>query len=114
MNVSKSKRQKSNCKSYNNYQDFIGAHSLSKDDEREITNTSIIGGRFHISDEEYIQFLDMYYKDIVKPGNTEHLTEKQLEIGGPIAIDIDLRYDYNIINRQHDAEFIHSLLLIYL
>ena len=114
MNVSKSKRQKSTGRIYNNYQDFIGAHSLAKDDEREITNTSIIGGRFHISDEEYIQFLDMYYNDIVKPGNTEHLTEKQLEAGGPIAIDIDLRYDYNIINRQHDAEFIHSLLLIYL
>ena len=59
MNESKSKKQKYPLKTYNNYQDFIGAHSLSKDDEREITNTSIVGGRFHIPDNEYEQFLDM-------------------------------------------------------
>ena len=114
MNESKFKKHKSTSKTYNNYQDFIGAHSLSKDDDREITNTSIIGGRFHIPDNEYEQFLDMYYQDIVKPGNTEHITEKQMNSGGPIAIDIDLRYDYNVKERQHNADFIHSLILIYL
>lgn len=114
MNDSKSKKQKSTLKTYNNYQDFIGAHSLSKEDEREITNTSIMGGRFHIPNDEYDQFLNMYYQDIVKPGNTEYLTEKQLVSGGPIAIDIDLRYNYDIKERQHNSEFIHSLILIYL
>ena len=114
MNESKSKKQKYPLKTYNNYQDFIGAHSLSKDDEREITNTSIVGGRFHIPDNEYEQFLDMYYQDIVKPGNTEHLTEKQMTSEGPIAIDIDLRYKYDVKERQHNADFIHSLILLYL
>ena len=114
MNASKSKRQKSTIKTYNNYQDFIGAHSLSKEDEREITNTSIIGGRFHIPDDEYEKFLDMYYQDIVKPGNTEYLTEKQLDSGGPIAIDIDLRYNYDVKERQHTSDFVHSLILVYL
>ena len=33
---------------------------------------------------------------------------------GPIAIDIDLRYKYDVKERQHNADFIHSLILLYL
>jgi P4 family phage/plasmid primase-like protien len=111
----KSFRKKTNTRNvYNNYQDFIGAHSMSKEDTREITNTRISGGKFHIPDEEYEDFLKMYYNDIVKPGYNEHLTEKQRDTGGPIVIDLDFRYDYSIKTRQHNIEIIHTLVLAYL
>ena len=111
----KSFRKKTNARThYNNYQDFIGAHSMSKEDTREITNTRINGGKFHIPDEEYEDFLRMYYNDIVKPGYNEHLTEKQRDTCGPIVIDLDFRYDYSIKTRQHNTEIIHTLVLAYL
>ena len=112
---SKSTKRKSNTRNgYKNYQDFIGAHSMSKEDTREVTNTRINGGKFHIPDEEYEDFLDMYYNDIVKPGYNEHLTEKQRDTGGPIVVDLDFRYDYDVKTRQHNLEVIHSLILAYL
>ena len=60
--------------SYKNYQDFIGAHSIVKDDPRTATNTRITGGKFFIPDEEYPTFLSLYYRDIVVSGNDEFLT----------------------------------------
>ena len=112
---SKSTKKKSIARNgYKNYQDFIGAHSMSKEDTREVTNTRINGGKFHIPDDEYDDFLQMYYNDIVKHGYNEHLTEKQRDTGGPIVVDLDFRYDYDVKTRQHNVEDIHSLILAYL
>ena len=36
--------------------------------------------------------------------NKEYLTEKQLSKGGPLLIDIDLRYDESIQTRQHTSK----------
>jgi len=111
----KSMKKKTNTRNgYNNYQDFIGAHSMSNDDIREVTNTRINGGKFHIPDNEYEDFLKMYYNDIVKSGYNEHLTEKQRDTGGPIVVDLDFRYDYSVKNKQHNIEIIHTLVLAYL
>jgi len=108
-------KKKNNTRNgYKNYQDFIGAHSMSKDDVREVTNTRINGGKFHIPDDEYEDFLKMYYNDIVKPGYNEHLTEKQLDTGGPIVIDLDFKYDYSVKTKQHNIDVIHTLVLAYL
>jgi P4 family phage/plasmid primase-like protien len=101
-------------KGYKNYQDFIGAHFMDKTDTREITNTRISGGKFSIPDSEYNTFLGMYYNDVVARRGEEHLTEKQRECGGPIAVDLDFRYDYAVTERQHTNEDIHALVLIYL
>jgi len=111
----KSTKKKNNTRNgYKNYQDFIGAHSMSKDDVREVTNTRINGGKFHIPDDEYEDFLKMYYNDIVKPGYNEHLTEKQRDTGGPIVIDLDFKYDYSVKTKQHNIDVIHTLVLAYL
>lgn len=99
---------------YKNYQDFIGAHFMSSDDNREITNTRINGGKFHIPDDEYDEFLSMYYKDIVARGHNEHLTEKQRDTGGPIVVDLDFRYNEGVTSRQHNIDIIHTLVLAYL
>jgi P4 family phage/plasmid primase-like protien len=112
---SNNKSSKTNTKNgYNNYQDFIGAHSMSKEDTREVTNTRINGGRFNIPDHEYEAFLKMYYNDIVKCGHSEHLTEKQRDTGGPIVVDLDFKYAVNVTTRQHNVDIIHTLVLAYL
>lgn len=102
---------------YKNYQDFITKHYVDKDDrETIITNTRIgkPGGRYHISDSEYDLFLSLYYRDIVSKNADEFLTEKQLESGGPIAVDIDLRYDYEITEKQYRKQHIDDIVTLYL
>jgi len=102
---------------YKNYQDFIARHYVEKDDrETVITNTRIgkPGGRYHISDAEYDLFLDLYYRDIVSKGADEFLTEKQLDTGGPIVVDIDLRHDYAVDKKQYTKTHIDDLITLYL
>jgi len=106
---------------YKNYQDFIARHYVDKDDrETVITNTRIgkpgerPGGRYHISDAEYDLFLDLYYRDIVSKGADEFLTEKQLDAGGPIVVDIDLRHDYAVTEKQYTKTHIDELITLYL
>jgi hypothetical protein len=111
------KTKKSNeivTSTYKNYQDFIGAHSISKDDPRSATNTRITGGKFYIPDEEYLTFLSLYYRDIVVSGNDEFLTEKQRETGGPIVVDFDFRYSYDVTTKQYSDKHIASMISLYL
>ena len=74
----------------------------NNDTNLECTNTRIpskgvaLGGKYHISDDEYQLFLELYYRDIVSKDNDEFLTEKQILDDGPIAIDCDFRYDYDM------------------
>ena len=113
----KQSQQSSGLVEYRNYQDFISKHHVDKDDkETLITNTRIgnPGGKYHISDTEYATFLDLYYRDIVSKGTSEYLTEKQLETGGPIVVDIDLRYDYEITEKQYRKTHIDEIVQIYL
>jgi P4 family phage/plasmid primase-like protien len=114
---SKQSQQSSGIVEYRNYQDFISKHHVDKDDkETLITNTRIgnPGGKYHISDAEYATFLDLYYRDIVSKGTSEYLTEKQLETGGPIVVDIDLRYEYEITQKQYKKTHIDEIVQIYL
>lgn len=107
---------------YKNYQDFIRQHHVDKDDKTtQITNTRIgdhqtgqAGGKYHISSLEYSEFLDLYYRDIVSKGLPEYLTEKQLESGGPIVVDIDLRYSYETTEKQYKKAHIDDIIQIYL
>jgi hypothetical protein len=99
--------------SYKNYQDFIGSHSMSKDDPRIATNTRITGGKFFIPDEEYMTFLSLYYRDIVVSGNDEFLTEKQRD-SGPIAVDFDFRYSYDVTTKQYSDKHIAGMISLYL
>ena len=103
----------SSSTSYRNYQDFIFKHNLAKDDIRQPTNTSIKGGKYYIPDEEYSTFLNLYYKDIVSKNGEEFLTEKQRENDGPITVDIDLKYDYNITQKQYRNTHIDDLVTLY-
>jgi P4 family phage/plasmid primase-like protien len=114
---SKSKEMNTFESKYKNYQDFIRQHYVDKDDKTTpITNTRIgnPGGKYHISNLEYTEFLDLYYRDVVSKGLPEFLTEKQLDRGGPIVVDIDLRYTYETTEKQYKKTHIDDIVQIYL
>ena len=106
--------QRAKPKPASNYQDFIGSHWVGKDDPRQPTNTRITGGKYYIPDDEYLDFLNHYYKDIVSKNGDEFLTEKQRETGGPIAIDFDFRYAYEVTEKQYEDKHIASIIQLYL
>ena len=106
--------QRAKPKPASNYQDFIGSHWVGKDDPRQPTNTRITGGKYYIPDDEYPDFLNHYYKDIVSKNGDEFLTEKQRETGGPIAIDFDFRYAYEVTEKQYEDKHIASIIQLYL
>uniref|UniRef100_A0A6C0DMA4 SF3 helicase domain-containing protein n=1 Tax=viral metagenome TaxID=1070528 RepID=A0A6C0DMA4_9ZZZZ len=111
---------------YRDFNDFLMKHTIKKDQSnttvaKPITNTrigdpktNIYGGSYHIPDSEYSTFLYLYNRDILVPKKKEYLTEKQLENGGPLLIDIDLRHDYEVDERQYSKEHIDDLLDSYL
>lgn len=102
---------------YKNYQDFIRQHFVDKDDKTTlITNTriGIPGGKYHIPNNEYDTFLELYYRDVVSKNIPEFLTERQLDTCGPIVVDIDLRYTYETTEKQYKNAHIDDIIQIYL
>ena len=104
--------------------DFLFKHLVKTgeaSEERPITNTrigdtpsGIYGGSYHIPDAEYDQFLKILYKSIIEKNGKEYLTEKQLDANGPIAIDIDLRFKYDVTERIYTKDHINDIILLYL
>jgi len=109
---------------YAGFQDFMMKHQLKKgenNNNKEITNTrigskenNIYGGSYSISNEEYDLFLSLYARDILNTNKKEYLTEKQLTDNGPILVDIDLRHEYEIDERQYTNSHVDDMIDIYL
>jgi P4 family phage/plasmid primase-like protien len=110
---------------YRDITDFLIKHTIQKGTQttnpKTITNTrigdkeqNIFGGSYHIPESEYPTFLALYYRDVVAVNKKEYLTEKQLETGGPILVDIDIRHDYDVDERQYQLEHVEDLIDIYL
>jgi P4 family phage/plasmid primase-like protien len=76
-------------------------------------NLGIYGGSYTINTNEWKDFMQMYYEHVIVKGNLEYLTEKQLIENGPVMIDIDLRYDCDVTEKQHTKEHIVDALMIY-
>ena len=102
--------------------DFLRKYQIKKDDtEPKLpTNTrigndkaGIYGGSYHIPDENYEQFLNLYARDILSKNKNEYLTEKQLDVGA-IVVDLDFKYGIDIKTRQHTKEHIQDLVVCYL
>jgi P4 family phage/plasmid primase-like protien len=93
------------------YENFMKRHAVAAGGG-EITHTSIKGGKYYISDEDYPEFMKLYYSYIKK--KPEYLTEKQLLEEGPIVVDIDLRFPYDTVSRQYQDCHIDELVGIYL
>tara|TARA_B110000027_G_C16122127_1_gene303797 strand:+ start:7429 stop:10170 length:2742 start_codon:yes stop_codon:yes gene_type:complete len=98
------------------FDEYLKRNICEKGDEYTHTRMpnqkfKISGGTFSIKNEE--DFLKNYYKHVFINGNNEHLTEKQLIEKAPLAIDIDMRYEPNITERQHDEDDIRDLIHLY-
>jgi len=76
---------------------------------------NIFGGSFIIPREMLPTFMNLYYQNVFVKKKMEYLTEKQLDQNGPILIDVDLRYSFDVESRQHSKEHILDLInLLYL
>jgi len=110
---------------YRDVFDFLAKHVHQKDlpttNPKPVTNTrigdaktSIHGGSYHIPDCEYAAFLQLYAKDVIVGKKKEYLTEMQRDKDGPILVDLDFRYDYDIDEKQHSPDDIVELIGEYL
>jgi P4 family phage/plasmid primase-like protien len=100
--------------------DFLIKHA-AKNSGLPHTNTRMpdndsgnYGGSYHISDEEYPDFLRLYANEVLIKNHEEYLTEKQLDTNGPILIDIDLHFNYDVDKRFYDISHIEDGIDIYL
>jgi len=106
---------------YKDLQDFLTKHNAKSGGQGTPTHTripdkalNIYGGAFSILPNELETFFALYYNDIFVKNKMEYLTEKQLEVGGPILVDFDFRYHYDVDTRQHTAEHIQDVVILYL
>ena len=106
----------------NSYDEFMKKHNIKKsnDSSKEITHTkigskelNIFAGSFHILD-DYNEFLELYYHEVIMKKKKEYLTEKQLKQNSPLLVDIDLRYLPTVTKRQHTQDHISDMIQIYL
>ena len=98
------------------FHNFLNKHRYQKDSNQIKTNTRIpqqgvsSGGVWSIPDDEYTQFLDLYNEEVLSLKQPEYLTEKQLEKGGPLLIDLDFRYKMIDAKRHHDEATIDAII----
>ena len=104
--------------------DFLAKHSIcnnNNNENLEVTHTrigskdhNVYGGKFHIESNDLPLFFRLYYEDIFVRKKKEYLTEKQLNDCGPILVDFDFRYNYDVTSRQHTSEHISDMIQLYL
>ncbi len=116
---------KLHTRKYRDHTDFMIKHTVQKTNgdknTKTITNTrigekssDIYGGSYCIEDDDYDTFLKLYYRDIIKSGKMEYLTEKQRDNDGPILVDLDFRHTFETDTRQYSNEHIEDLVDAYL
>ena len=105
--------------------DFLRARLVRKSDDgappaKASTNTrigdpksGIHGGNYHIPVAEQGAFLALYHAAVVAPGGLEYITEKQLDAGGPILVDLDMRFSPDVRERLFAQEHVYDMLCVY-
>jgi len=114
----------SNTSQFKDLNEFLAKHSAKN--ESKTNSTSIIShtrigdkeqniyaGAYIIPKEELQTFYSLYYDTIFVNKKREYLTEKQIQ-NGPLAVDFDFRYRYDISSRQHTEEHITDMICVYL
>ncbi len=74
----------------------------------------IYAGSYVIPKEDLPTFYSLYYDYVFEKKRKEYLTEKQLESGGPMAVDFDFRYSHDIMERKHSRDHVRDMLCVYL
>lgn len=91
--------------------DTIKTHTHTRIKNKEL---NITGGSFVIEKEELPTFRRLYYEHVFVKNRKEYLTEKQLDLNGPILVDFDFRYDFSVTKRLHTQEHIQDMVELYL
>jgi P4 family phage/plasmid primase-like protien len=105
---------------YKDLSEFLAKHNSKKDANVDSTHTripskelNIFGGSYVIPPTELKTFWSLYYKHVFVNHKKEYLTEKQIE-NGPILVDFDFRYDFEVTTRQHTREHLQDMVILYL
>ena len=124
-------------KSTGNLTEFLIKSLIKHDDKIKlpITNTrigdkelNIFGGSYHISDDKYETFLNIYHQNVFEKNKDEYLTEKQIVnnkeidmegtnneiINGPLLVDFDFRYENTTTEKQYNKSHIFDIVSLYL
>jgi len=101
---------------HRSFDDYLNSNSAGKGTAFTHTrigekSLKIYGGSYSIRDNK--KFIDTYFQKVFVDGAKEYLTEKQLIENGPVLIDIDLRYDTTITERQHTSDHIVDCVMLY-
>ena len=75
---------------------------------------NIHGGAYIIPADELGTFYNLYCDHVFTKKRKEYLTEKQPTDNGAMVVDFDFRYNYDVDTRQHTAEHIQDMILLYL
>jgi P4 family phage/plasmid primase-like protien len=115
----------SSCQ-FKDLNEFLAKHSVKNNESKKVGDTAccthtripdkdlnIYAGSYIIPKEELPTFHSLYYDSIFVKKRKEYLTEKQLESGGPMAVDFDFRYNHDINERQHTSEHISDMVCEY-
>jgi len=97
----------------NSFTDYLKTLQISKNNKDTIipTNTSIKGGSYYVNEENRDNFYKLYYESVFVKGNKEYITERQLQTDkAPILIDMDLKYEPSVTERQHTNEDVEVIL----
>ena len=107
---------------YKDLPEFLSKHNISKKEKNENTEfthtrigdptkrLNIYPASYCIPKDKKKIFYNLYYEHIFVKKKMEYLTERQLENIGPILIDFDFRYSYDVENRQHTQEQIQDII----
>jgi len=74
---------------------------------------NIYPGSYIIPKEDLSTFYSFYYDKIFVKKQKEYLTERQLDSGGPMAVDFDFRYNHDVTSRQHNVDHISDMVCEY-
>ena len=105
----------------NDLGDFLSNHNatslgkISTHTRIKAEALNIRGGNYSIDKEELPLYYRLYYESVFVKGRKEYLTEAQLKDGtGPLLVDFDFRYDYDVTERQHTTGHIQDVIQLYL
>lgn len=108
---------------YKDLNDFLTKHNAKQENNKNTPvthtrigdrNANIYGGSYVIPKEELDTFYRLYVDHVFVKGRKEYLTEKQLDKNGPMAVDFDFRYKYEVATRLHTVEHIQDMVTLYL
>lgn len=89
---------------------FLDTHRAEKDGPCTHTSMGKPMGSFNIPEAKLEEFYDLYCKEVKK--NKLHIVEVHSDVG-PIVIDIDLRFDHDVNERQYTDEHIKKIIELY-